>query len=207
MHIAVIAAQGRSGQAFVRAALAAGHTVRAGVGATSPFQPHTLLTTMPCDATNESEVYELTRDVDAVVSLLGHVKGSKADVQTDAMRVVIAAMKRHKITRIVSLTGTGVRRLGDTPSLIDRLANLFIATIDPNRIRDGIKHAEVLDSSGLDVTIIRVLKLGSGGVKPFGLTLHGPAKLLTSRREVAAAIVDVLENNRYIGDYPVISRR
>lgn len=206
MHIAVIAAQGRSGQEFVRAALAAGHTVRAGIGSTDPFAPHRRLMTLECDATNTEQVYELTRGVDAVVSLLGHVKGSNADVQTTAMRVVVQAMKRHKITRIVSLTGTGVRIPGDTPNLFDRLANMFIARVDPNRIHDGIAHAALLQESGLDYTVVRVLKLGKGSAGTFALTEHGPAKLLTPRAEVAAAIVDIVENNKFIGGFPVISR-
>ena len=206
MHIAVIAAQGRSGQEFVRAALAAGHTVRAGIGSFNPFTPHRRLTTLACDATNAEQVYELTRGVDAVVSLLGHVKGSTADVQTTAMRIVIEAMRRHKITRIVSLTGTGVRIAGDTPNLIDRMANTVIARVDPNRIHDGIAHAALLQKSGLDYTIVRVLKLGKGNAGTFTLTEHGPAKLLTPRAEVAAAIVDIVENNKFIGALPVISK-
>lgn len=206
MYIAVIAAQGRSGQSFVNAALAAGHTVRAGIGDSDPFTRHEKLETIKCDATNTEQVYELIKGVDAVVSLIGHVPGSKADVQTKAMKVTIEAMKRRKITRIVSLTGTGVRRPGDTPDLLDKLANWMIAKIDPNRISDGIEHAAVLDKSGLDVTIVRVLKLGNGNVAPFNLTDHGPAKHLTSRNEVAQAILEVVENNRFIGGYPVISK-
>jgi putative NADH-flavin reductase len=205
MRIAVIAADGRSGQAFVKAALEAGHSVRAGVRGKNPFFAHPGLSVTRCDATNEQQVSELLRASDVVVSLIGHVKGSQADVQTRAIKTVIAAMKRRGLSRIVSLTGTGVRIKGDRPNLLDRLANAMIIRIDPNRIHDGIAHVKVLHDSGLDYTVLRVLKLGNGRPGNFSLNGHGPAKLLTSRGEVAAAILDCLEDNRFIRQHPVIT--
>lgn len=205
MNIAVIAADGRSGRAFVRAALAAGHHVRAGVRSKRPFGRHPGLAVITCDATDAGQVNELLRASDVVVSLIGHVPGSKADVQTQAMRTVVSVMQRRGLTRIVSLTGTGVRIRGDKPGIIDTLANFAIRTIDPNRVHDGIAHAAVLQGSGLDFTIIRVLKLGNGQARPFSLSEHGPAKMLTSRGEVARAILECLEDNRFIRQYPVIS--
>ncbi len=207
MRIAVIAADGRSGQAFVAAALAAGHHVRAGIRGKNPFWPHPRLSVIQCDATNQEQVNELLRASDAVVSLIGHVRGSKRDVQTIATRTVLKAMQKRGIRRIVSLTGTGVRIKGDHPGIIDKLANLFIAKVDPNRVGDGIAHASVLQASDVDFTIVRVLKLTGGKQMGYSLSEHGPAKYLTSRREVAAAIIECLEDNRFVRMYPVVSRR
>lgn len=203
----MIAADGRSGQAFVKAALEAGHQVRAGIHGKNPFFAHPNLSVIRCDATNEKQLSELLRASDAVVSLIGHVKGSKADVQTQAIRTIIAAMKRRGLTRIISLTGTGVRIAGDRPNLLDKLANAIIVRIDPDRIHDGIAHVKLLNESGLDYTVLRVLKLGNGGQGAFSLNGHGPAKPLTSRTEVAAAILDCLEDNRFVQQYPVIVRK
>jgi uncharacterized protein YbjT (DUF2867 family) len=207
MRIAVIAADGRSGRVFVEAALAAGHHVRAGIRGKSPFASHPRLSTIQCDATDETQVHELLLATDAVVSLLGHVKGSKADVQTNAMRTVLSAMERRSIKRLISLTGTGVRINGDTPTLVDKLANTFIVRVDPDRIHDGIAHVKLLQSSAMDFTIVRVLKLTNGGAGAFSLSEHGPAKFTTSRREVANAILECLEDNRFIRKYPVVSKR
>jgi uncharacterized protein YbjT (DUF2867 family) len=204
MRIAVIAADGRSGQAFVKAALDAGHSVRAGVRGKNPFFAHPGLSVLKCDATNEHQVKELLRASDAVVSLIGHVKGSQADVQTRAIKTIIAAMKQRGLTRIISLTGTGVRIKGDRPNLLDKLANAIILKIDPDRIHDGIAHVKVLSESGLDYTVLRVLKLGNGKPGKFSLNGHGPAKPLTSRAEVASAILDCLEDNRFIRQHPVV---
>ena len=204
MKIAVIAAQGRSGRAFVEAALAAGHEIVAGIRGDNPFDVHEKLSTKQCDATNATQVKELIAGTDAVVSMIGHVKGSEPFVQTDAMRIIAAAMKEAGITRIVTLTGTGAREPGDMPNWLDKVLNITIQRIDPDRIADGISHVNLLEHTNLDWTVIRVLKLTSGKVGPFNLNEHGPAKLFTSRAEVAHAAVRVLEEGSFIKGHPVI---
>ena len=205
MRIAVIAANGRAGQAFVDAALKAGHDVRAGIRGADSFKPNDHLTTVQCDATNESDVTELMRSTDVVVSLLGHVKGSPARVQTNATRTVLQVMQKKGLKRIISLTGTGVRIEGDKPDIMDKLANAFIARVDPNRVQDGIEHAQALQESQADFTIVRVLKLTNGRSTEFDLTEHGPAAHFTSRSQVAQAILECIEDNRFLRSYPVVS--
>ena len=203
--IAVIGASGGSGQAFVRAALAHGYTVRAGTH-TRPMAEAEGLTVVKCNATVPDDIARLLQGSTAVVSLIGHVKGSPASVQSDAMRIIIEQMKLQGIRRIVSLTGTGVRLPGDTPSLLDKLANSAISFIDPARIEDGIQHAKLLQDSELDWVLLRVLKLTNGGSSPFSLSEHGPAKIFTSREEVAESIVQLLESDKWTRCAPVVSR-
>lgn len=205
MKIAVIAANGRSGKAFVRAALAAGHEVRAGVHSKSTLKPQPSLTIVKCDATNPDELRKLLTGQDAVVSLIGHVKGSEADVQTKATENTISLMRALDIKRIVSLTGTGVRFPGDKITLVDRFVSYGIKLIDPARVRDGKNHVEALKRSGLDWTVLRVSKLQNTQPRAYSLTLSGPPKLYVARREVAKAILEVLENNTFIGQAPIIS--
>jgi len=206
MNIAVIAANGRAGQAFVGAALAAGHTVRGGVHGKNFLQPHPRLTVVPCDATKEADLKALLIGQDALVSLIGHVKGSPPDVQTVAIQKIVGVMKELGITRLVSLTGTGVRFPGDRVTLLDCLLNLAVMLIDPARVKDGKKHIAVLKRSGLDWTVIRVLKLQDVPLAPFSLTEHGPTKPYVGRAEVAQAILQVLENDNFIRQSPIISK-
>lgn len=204
--IAVIAANGRSGKEFVYAALAQGYSVRAGVHGDATLRPHNNLTVLQCDATNEQQVLRLLEGCDAVVSLIGHGPKSPARVQTDAFRVLAGAMSQVGVRRVISLTGTGVRFPGDTPSFIDKLANMFIARVDPNRVKDGIEHAEFLQQSTLDWTILRVLKLGNGDhTGQVKLSLHGPAELLTPRKRVAQAILQTIQNDAYIHGSPIVA--
>ena len=206
MNIAVIAANGRSGKVFVEQALAAGHSIRAGVHGKSELTTHADLEIVQCDATKKSEVENLIKGQDAVVSFIGHVKGSPAHVQTDAMRVLCTAMEHEGITRLISLTGTGVRFPGDKISLIDRILNTSIAVIDPKRIQDGKDHVVLLQQSSLEWTVIRVLKLQNIQPKSFSLKPGGPTKWVVGREEVAAAVLQVIEQDSFIRQAPIISK-
>lgn len=206
MVIAVIGANGKSGRAFVDLALNSGHTVRAGYNRHNNLPTHKNLLTLKCDATNPLEVEQLLSGTDAVVSLIGHTRKSPARVQTQSIQVVLLAMKKLGIKRLVSLTGTGVRRSGDKIPLIDYLLTFGVGIFDPKRVDDGIEHMKVLDNDASDWTVIRVLKLQNNKPRPFSLTEHGPTKLITSRYEVAQAILQILEQNSFIRQTPIISK-
>lgn len=206
MKIAVVAADGRTGRVFVKLALAAGHQVRAGVRGQDVFATHAGLETVVCDATDESQVDALLKGQDAVATFIGHIKGSAPNVQTEAMKTLVKIVNARGLRRIVSLTGTGVRFPGDKITLTDRVLNLGINVLDPKRVKDGKDHAEVLKMSGLDWTIIRVLKLQNTDPQTFSLQEHGPTKPYVSREEVASAALQVLQEGTFVQKAPIISR-
>ncbi len=204
MNIAVVGANGRAGRCVVSEALARGHYVRAGVYGESTLTPAPSLEIIQCDATNQVDITKLVQGCDAVVSVVGHIKNSSPSLQTTAIGVVIESMHDVGITRLVSLTGTGVRWQGDKPSLSDKFLNWAVRLVDPARIRDGIAHAAVIESSDLDWTIVRVLKLTNGKKHQIQPSDYGPARLTVSRATVAATIIDVLEQGTYIRKLPVL---
>jgi putative NADH-flavin reductase len=205
MKIAVIAANGRLGAAFVAAALQAGHYVRAGVRGTHSLPADARLEVVSCDATNEDDLRNLLNGQEAVVSAIGHVKGSSADVQTVATQAIVKVMNELSISRYVDVTGTGVRFPGDHITLIDRFLNAGVGLMDKARVTDGISHQEVLKSSTLDWTTLRVLKLQNVPSQPFSLKLHGPTKVFVGREEVATAMLEVIDQNTFISQAPIIS--
>jgi len=204
MKIAVIAAHGKTGRAFVKAALAAGHDVRAGIRGENPFEPHEKLETVHCNALNERDVSALLQNCEAAVCLIGHGKKSPENLQTDAIKNVHAAMLKNDIQRLVSLTGTGARIAEDQSNAIDKVMNWTIAKIDPARIADGAAHIAYLQTTDIDWTVIRVLKLTDGAAKTPQLSSHGPAKTFTSRATVARAIMLVLEENSFVKSAPIL---
>ncbi|HEY8885958.1 MAG TPA: NAD(P)H-binding protein [Candidatus Microsaccharimonas sp.] len=206
MNIAIIAANGRLGRALVKEALAAGHTVRAGTRGLSHFKDAPHFTAIPCDATNYYEVKALIKDQDVVFSCIGHVPTSLADVQTQATKTIIRAMKELGIKRFITLTGTGARQPGDHITLIDHFLNLGIEILDKPRITDGRNHISVLEKSDLDWTVIRVLKLQFENNRPFTLRAHGPTLPFVSREEAARAMLEVAEKNTFIRELPIIGR-
>ena len=206
MHIAVIAANGRLGKAFVEAALAAGHSIRGGVRGVNTLTANPNLEIIECDATSANDLRVLLQGVDVVVSAIGHVKGSAADVQTIATKVLVGVMGELNIKRYVDVTGTGVRFPGDKITLIDRFLNFGVGIADPARVKDGIDHQEVLKDSDLEWTTIRVLKLQNVPPKPFTLRLHGPTKPYVGREEVATAMLQVIETEGFLKEAPIVGK-
>jgi nucleoside-diphosphate-sugar epimerase len=205
MKIAVIGAGGRTGVEFVQTALAAGHEVNAGIHSKNPFKHHHHLNVIRCDSTSIDDVRRLLRDQDAVVSLIGHVQGSPINLQTQTIDTVIDVMNEYGIKRLISLTGTGVRFGGDEIPFIDRLMNAGISFIDPIRVKDGNEHADHIKKTNLDWSILRVLKLQNIPTKPYTLTKHGPTKIFVGRKEVAKAILEMLELKRFFQKAPMLS--
>ena len=204
MKIAVVAANGRTGRLFVEEALSAGHYVRAGIRDKNNLQNHPFLTVVPCDATKTTDVIKLLQNQDVVCSFIGHVNASRPDVQAQATKTIVKVMRDLKINRLISLTGTGVRFPGDKITLIDRVLNLGIGIIDPDRVKDGIKHVDVLKNSDLEWTVIRVLKLQNVQPRPFNLMINGPTKPYVSRLEVALAVLQVIEQHSFVREAPII---
>ncbi len=205
MKIAVIGANGKTGQVFVNEAVQRGYEVRAGVFHTNAFKKSDYIDVVQCDATKLEDVEKLITGCDVVVSLIGHVKGSPAFLQTSATANILSAMKKRNMTRVISLTGTGVRITGDKPSFIDIVLNTVVRLADPERIVDGIAHADVLRESGLDWTLLRVLKLTDFPSHKYALSSGGPARVLVSRHVVADALLKIIEDTSYVKQAPVVS--
>lgn len=205
MKIAVIGANGKTGQVFVNEAVQRGYEVRAGVFRTNSFKKSDYINVMQCDATKLEDVEKLIAGCDVVVSLIGHVKGSPAFLQTSATANILSAMKKQNMTRVISLTGTGVRIAGDTPSLVDRMLNIAVKFADPERIVDGIAHADVLRESDLEWTLLRVLKLTDLPIHRYKLSSGGPARLLVSRHVVADALLKIIEDKSFTKQAPIVS--
>ena len=205
MKIAVIAADGRTGKLFCERAAQNGHFVNAGIFTDTTFNSRNI-NAIHCDATQYKDVAHLIKGCDVVVSLIGHVRGSQPDIQTKAIQNCITAMENNHLTRIISLTGTGVRMPEDAIPIYDWPLNLAIRIIDPKRIEDGKRHAELLMAENkLAWTIVRVLKLTNGKEKPFCLSTTHPTKLFTSREEVSSALLQILEEESFIRQSPVLS--
>jgi putative NADH-flavin reductase len=204
MKVAVIAAHGRSGRMVVAELLRCGHQVRAGVLGNHGFHEREGFDLRMCEATQYDDVSRLMDGCDAVVSMIGHVRGSRPNVQTLTAMNIAKAGRRTGVKRVVSLTGTGVRFPGDHVGFMDRLLNVGISRLDPARVRDGRDHAEVLRSSGLNWTLLRVLKLTDGQPGTFTLSTNGPAKVLVPRAEVAQAVREVLEAGSFMRQAPII---
>ncbi len=209
MNISIFGADGRTGVEVVRYAQDKGHNVTAFVyNKNSKTLFPEGIKIIQGNVLQYEEVHSAINGSNAVISVVGHIKGSDPLMQTKGMQNIVNAMQECGIKRVLSLTGTGVRIDGDKPSFLDRILNIAIGFVDPDRVRDGIEHAKILQNSNLDWTIVRVLKLSKSDkpFKDYELTDGGPAEQLTSRKKVARVLVDLVGDQKFIQKMPVISR-
>lgn len=163
MKLAVFGASGRTGRPLVEQALAGGHEVRALVRDPSKLAiDHGRLAVIRGDVLDAARVEEVVAGMDAVLSALGHTKTSTGDVQTRGTKNIVAAMEKHGVRRIVSLTGAGVRDPQDEPKFVDRAITFLLKRLQPDVLEDGVRHAEVIKGSGLEWVIVRGPRLTEG---------------------------------------------
>ncbi len=208
MRLAIFGATGRTGRPLVEQALAAGYDVVA-LARTPAKLPlsDARLTVIQGDATDPAAVAAVVRGADAVISVLGQSAGSPPDLQTVAMRHIVAAMRQHGVKRLVSLTGAGVDAPQDRPTLLNHLIKLALRLLSGRVLRDALGHAAVIEQSGLDWTIVRAPMMtdgpraGSYRVGWVGVNT-GPR---VARADVAAFLLAQVTDTTYLRQMPMVS--
>ena len=163
MRVVIVGATGKTGHRLVAQALSAGYEVRAFVRDVSrlPLR-HERLQIVEGDVLDATSIERAVSGTDAVLSALGRTKTSTDDVQTVGVENIVGAMKKNGVSRLISLTGAGVRDEKDRPKLVDKVFRLLLKFLQPAVLRDAERHAEVIKASGLDWVIVRAPRLTEG---------------------------------------------
>ncbi|MFP4643350.1 MAG: NAD(P)-dependent oxidoreductase [Spirochaetales bacterium] len=211
MRLMVFGATGRTGQPFVRQALANGHTVTALVrnAVKIPTDIREKITVIEGNVMSSTDVAHAVgkSNADAVVSTLGPVKGSPDDLMTKAADSIVAAMKEHSVSRLVWMTGAGVPGDGDQPKFMDHVVKGLLKLLAGKVLVQSEHAAETVRNSGLEWTIVRAPMLTdaepSGSYRVGRVGVGTGAKLI--RADGAAYILTLVENGEEIGKSPVVS--
>lgn len=208
MRVSVFGASGRTGRLLVERALGWDHEVTAFVRdpARLPLE-HERLWVVSGDVTDAVAVGEAVAGQEAVLSALGHAKGAPRDVQTRGTQNIVAAMKKHGVRRLVSLTGAGVRDPADRPKLFDRAIVAVLQLVQRDVLDDGVRHAGVIQESGLEWVIVRAPRLtedaGTGEYRVGYVGRNSGTKI--SRADAADFMLAQLEDDKHLGRMPMIS--
>ena len=155
-HILVIGASQGIGLETVRAALEAGHEVRAlarsasGIGLADPR-----LEKVPGDALDPVDVAAALEGVSVVIQTLGVRFGEMfrpVHLFSDATRVLIAAMAARRINRLICVTGFGA---GDSQSSIGLMQRIPFQLVFGRAYEDKSRQERLLKESSLEWTIVR----------------------------------------------------
>ncbi len=224
MKLAIFGASGRTGIPLVQQALDEGHEVVAFVRSPEKLSNqldaahanHERLHVVQGDAMKKEDVERAIQGdnvangqpVDAVLSALGHAKGSPPNVQTVATGHVVSAMGQHGVQRLISLSGAGVPAPQDKPKLIDHLFRFLLNNFQKDVIEDAKAHVKLLEAHpNLEWTVVRGPRLTEGPktgdyrVGWVGVDTGTQA----ARGNVADFMLKLAKNDRYVHEMPAIS--
>jgi putative NADH-flavin reductase len=207
--IALLGASGQTGQQFLIQALAKGYSVKALVRNPEKItQKSPNLTLIKGDILNQNDVNQCLEDTDIVVSLFGRVKDSPDWLQANGTQNLLNAIQKHKIERIISLSGGGLPYPEkDEPKLADRIIRTIMGIVAPKLIKDAIRHHEVLKASQTKWMIVRGPRLTNdpevGKYRVGWVGVNASTKI--SRADLAAFIITQVEDETFNYQLPFVS--
>jgi putative NADH-flavin reductase len=155
LKIAVVGATGHVGRDVVAQAAAAGHEVIAIARHPESIDASSgRITAVVADSTDSSALSGAIGGADAVISVLGHVKGSPANLLALSATALIAAMHGVGVRRLVHLGNPSVHEPGDGKAPL--LAVPLLKLVDSSAMgRDHIEAARIVSESDLEWTVVR----------------------------------------------------
>lgn len=209
MRIAVLGATGRTGSEFVQQAIAAGHEVVAYVRRPDALEPRPGLTAVGGQLDDTDALAGALAGCDAVVLTLGpKITDSHKPLMQIAVPAAITAAHRAGVKRIVVLSALGA---GDTFANTRYPYRFGCRTFLAANFRDHVAGESQLTGSGLDWTTIHPGPLFDGARTPHPTIVDAatghkmPGAPRTNRADVAAAMLDMLEDATTYGQQVLIT--
>ncbi len=209
MKIAVFGSTGPLGIELVKQALEAGYEVTAFARNTQKLDSvkHKNLSIVEGTLDNKNEIKRAVTSVDAVISLIGP-KGKVPNTElSDGASNIIESMKKVGTKRLIELATASVRDPQDSFDLKYKLLVSMIKLTVKSAYDEIVRIGELVRSSNLDWTLVRVGWLNDGEVQPLKVGYYGQGiiKVKISRASIAKFMLDQLTSKEYIRKAPAIS--
>lgn len=210
MKIALFGGSGKSGLEFIPAALKEGHSIKALVRTPDKLKNLKEQIEIIQGSVEDSDLINKTiQGCDCVVSVLGHSKNTKPDMQTESIKKIIDSMNQEGIKRLIVLTGAGVFVDGDKPGFLDNFITFLLKLIAKSRITDGENFSKIVMESNLNWTVLRVPLLTNGkytGKAKLGVVGDSDLQFKISRKDLASTIVKVLDDTSTFKKAPFLAQ-
>ena len=208
MRLAVFGATGLTGGLFLAKALEQGHEVTALVRDPSRVSPnHPQLTVLGGGPTVPEDVERCIQGADAVIHCLGI--GGKGDgrpttLVSDSVKVVLAAMAKHGVQRIVCMSNVGAG--GSGTWFVNRIVlPLFVRWLLPI-IEDKDRMEEALRASSVEWVSVRLPNIVEGPEKPLRLSKDGRGiGLSVTAASTARFLLQQVGSSEWVRSAPSIS--
>jgi len=139
------------------------------------------------------------------VSVLGQTDAGPDDLLTVPGDHVFDAMAEADVDRYVTLVGAGVRDEGEAVALAGRVMGAALRLFARDILADAEEHVRRTRDADLEWTVVRAPRLGDGEAS--GEYRAGDIRLgfdAIDRPDVAAFILDCLEDELYVGEMPKV---
>lgn len=208
-QVTVFGANGRIGTLVVNRLLKKKYKVIAFIHSGHNFEPHDNLTIVQGDIYDTEAVEAAIKGSKAVISTLGSWGTPRKDILSTGMKHIIPAMEKHKIKRIITLTGSDAFEPMDKPGMYLKVRHKIFSILASKIMRDAEEHMRSLRGSSFDWTVVRSPVMTDHGADDrYVLRNKFPKFIATiSRNSVADAIVWLLETGEYVRRAPVIYRK
>ncbi len=199
--VALIGATGKLGRYVLRDALARGMEVRALVRSRAKLDPSERLTIIEGSVLDSGAVNRLVQGADVVVSCLGS-RPKEGMVVEAGTRVIMDAIKAHKIKRYIHLSSLGV---GGSVFSGGRLFTRFLITCIGRKLWDDMEVAEEAALAAREACALVIVRptafINRKAKKGYQCRDTGePAgKLFLGRLDGAAFMLDAAESKKYDG--------
>jgi putative NADH-flavin reductase len=208
MHVLIIGASKGIGRETARLALQAGHRVRAFARSAPALEPpDPRFEARRGDALDAQDVADALVGMDVVVQTLGvAVRELLRPVHlfSEATRVLVAAMQRQGVRRLISVTGFGA---GASRASISCVQRLPFELLLGRAYRDKGVQERLIEQSGLEWTIARPGVLTDGPRRGRYRVLAAPAQWrngMIARADVADFLVRQIDDSTYLHQAPVL---
>ena len=208
MKLTIFGATGRTGHLLVEQALAAGHEVTAFARNPAKLgQTHDRLRVVQGDLTNAAQIEAAIQGADAVLSVLGPSNNQATFEISRGTDLILSAMQKTGVRRLVISVGVGVRDPQDKPGVFDKMIGALLKATARNVLEDMTQAVAKVRASDRDWTIVRVPMLtddpAKGDIK-IGY-LGGGVSARIARADMAAFILKQAGDRTYLRQAPVIS--
>lgn len=210
--ISLFGATGKTGKILLRKLTEKRYSVRVLVRDPGKIKlTNPLVTVIAGNILDANKVFLCLEKSEAVINVIGHVKGCPPDLQTQATKNILNGMSKYGISRLINLTGSGVKVDGDDPGWFDKLVvfvmKYLLGKSIKARLTDGINHVNLISKTNLEWTVVRAPVLVPGKAKgrtSIGMVGHIPGYSLTYE-DLTDQIINVLEDKTFVRQYPYIT--
>lgn len=206
MKLAVFGATGGLGRAVTRAALDAGHEVRAMVRDPSKLAVDGVEVVVG-DLADAAAIASTIAGTDAVVSCVGVVKGGDPEVFGAGMKAIVDAMTTHSVGRLVAISGAGLELDDDVTGLGRRMIIAALKLFARDVLRGKELEWAAIRDSGVDWTLVRVARMvdrpAAGNVAVDARQVSGSP--MVAYADVAQWMVAEVGAKAFVGQAPFVS--